>query len=259
MGNRIQIVLSLFIFGVFGSCQKYSEYKETSQGGVTIIPEGIKIKDIKAVRWKVGPKYKKEVSKGIKFHFTLPLLKKEHLENLIKRDVDSWIVKVDRERVASSKNLDYFTIPLVVAQKLIIGKSSFKPMKSGRINIFYASSFVSSDDSAFICPKLGHRKVIKELDIKREKSLERNINVSIVNESSLKIKSRYLGYEPEKINGGRSLQGTYVIDIAFYSEKKQKLMSNWFRIDEKIVIGTEKEIVLEGCPHYDRELPFGGN
>ena len=259
MSNCVQTLLLFVVFGAFFGCQKYSEYRETPQGGVIITPEGIQIKDVKIIRWKVGKSRKKEISKGIKFHFTLPLVKKEYLENLLKIDIDSWIVKVARERIITSENLDYFTIPLLVPQKRVFGKSGLKPMKSGRINIFYASSFVSPEDFSYVCPKLGHRKIIRELDVKQTKSIERHIAVSIINESSLRIKSRYMGYESEKINGGKSLQGDYFIELALYSQKKQKIMSNWFRIDEKIVIGTEKEIALEGCPHYDGSSPFGVN
>ena len=255
MSKCIQFIVYLC---VLVGCQKYSEYRETPQGGIVITPQGIEVKDLKVVRWKVGRDFKKEVSKGIKFHFTLPMLEKEHFKTLLRKGVDSWIVKVDREKVISSENLDHFTIPLVVVQKRIIGKNDFKPMRSGRINIFYASSFVSSDKSTLVCPALGHRKVIKELDIERGRKFEQNISVSIVNESSMRFKSEYLGYEPEKINGGKSLEGTYIIELALYSKKKQRLMSNWFRINEKIVIGTEKEIVLKGCPLYNRSVPFGG-
>ena len=254
--NFIRIIIVLFL--LFG-CQKYSEYKELPQGGFLLTPRGISIKDIKVIRWKVGKGYKKEVSKGIKFHFTLPLLKKEYVEKLTATGINSWIVRVSRVRTISSEKLDYFTIPLLVAQKKVFGKSGFKAMRSGRVNIFYASSFVSSNDSNIVCPRLGHRKIIQEIDVKREKSRSQHIHVSIVNESSLRVKSHYLGYEPEKINGGMSLQGTYVIELALYDQKKQKLMSNWFRINEKIVIGMEKEVSLKGCSLYERAVPFGEN
>ena len=152
-------------------CQKYSEYKKTPQGGVLITPHGIKIKDLKIIRWKVGYKYRDEVSKGIKFHLLLPLIKKEYLHRLVKMGVDSWVIKISRNRIISTETLDYFTIPLLIPQKQIMGSSSFKPMRSGRVNIFYASSFINLDKSSSACPKLGHRKIITKLDIKHKKSL----------------------------------------------------------------------------------------
>ena len=261
-GNKNMRTITILFFlvsGMWTGCQEYSEYKKTPHQGIIITPHGVKIKNVKILGWKVGQNYKQEVSKGIKFHFILPSLKKEHLQNLTKMGIDSWAVKVTRKRIASSETLDYFTIPLVIPQKQFIGTDNFKPMKSGRVNIFYASSFISTDNSSGVCPKLGHRKIITELKIKREKSTTQHLHVSFINEASLKIKSRYIAYEPEKINAGSNLKGIYVIEFALYNKKKQKLMSNWFSLNEKIFIDMEKEIILKGCSFYDRTAPLGGN
>ena len=249
-------ILLFFAIIILGGCQRYSEYKKTPQGSIIITPHGIKIKDLKVIRWKVGRNYKNEVSKGIKFHFILPLLKKEYLQDLTTMDVDSWIVKISRKRIISSKHLDYFTIPLLIPQKQIMGSRDFKPMRSGRVNIFYASSFVRLDNSTSACPRLGHRKVIPKIKIKKQKSLDKSLYVSFVNESSLRVTSQYTGYEPEKINGGMSLHGTYIIELALYSAKHKKLRSNWFLVNEAIVIDTEKEVNLLGCSFYDRTAPL---
>ena len=242
--------------GTMGGCQKYSEYKKTPQGSIIITPHGIKVKDLKIIRWKVGRNYKDEVSKGIKFNFILPLIKKEYLQELTTMDVDSWVVKISRKRIISSTLLDHFTIPLLVPQKQIMGSSGFKPMRSGRVNIFYASAFIKLDSSLSACPKLGHRKIIPKIKIKPQKNLEKYLHVSFVNESSLKITSQYTGYEPEKINGGRNLHGTYIIELALYSKKHKKLRSNWFKVNEAIVIDTEKEVNLKGCSFYDKTNPL---
>ena len=250
------ILLLSFVAGVLGGCQRYSEYKTTSQGSVLIVPKNVRIKDVNVIGWKVGKNYKNEISKGINFHVILPSIQKKYIDNLMKMDIDSWIVKVIRKRTTSSETLDYFTIPLRIPQRKIMGTDGYKTMKSGRINIYYASSFVSLDKSTSACPKLGHRKMITKLDIERESSPEQSIHISFVNESALKIQSQYIGYEPEKINGGMSLEGIYVIELSLYSQKKQKLMGNWFRINEKIVISQEKEVALKGCSFYDRIIPL---
>ena len=246
MINRVLLCFSLIT--LWSGCQQYSEYKKTPNGGVLITPVGMKFKDIKVIPWKVGRHRNTEISKGFKFHFMLPLLKKEYLESMTKMGIDTWIVKVKRERVASREKLDSFTLPLVIYPKKILGKGGIRPMRSGRINIFYASSFIDLDESSTnMCPKLGHNKRIDSFAKKREKSLNEHIHISAVNESPYLIRTEYVGYDPEKINGGKSLEGTYVIEIALYSKKDKKIMSNWFRMDEQIIIDGEKGVVVEGC------------
>ena len=233
---------------VLGGCQKYSEYRKTPSGGVLITPVGIKLKDIKVINWKVGRNRKTEISRGIKFHFTLPLIKKDYLERLTQMNIDTWIVKIKRERVSSQQTLDSFALPLVLYPKKVLGKGGIRPMRSGRINIFYASSFVESDESgSLLCPKLGHNKRVDSVKTKREKSLDQYIHISAANESSLSIRTEHVGYDPEKINGGMSLEGTYIIELALYNKKERKLVSNWFRIDEKIVVDGESGVVVQGC------------
>ena len=242
--------LILSLLGYLSSCKKYSEYR-TSFGSISIIPKNVKIKKAKIIPWSVGPLKKQKISKGISFQIRLPLLRHKHFTDLIKKDIDSWVLRVNRERISAvtMKHLEYISVPLAVRLKQRSYKT-FKQLKTGTLNVFYAAATISNRLKRLKCPGLNHRKMIdknKHIKIMPEYSIKKSIHVSAVYESPLELERHHFGYRPHTINGGNTLAGIYTFDLALYSSKEKKRMSNWFRLSNKVEITNEQEVFLKGC------------
>ena len=245
VGQFLLLIFSMLLLG----CLNYSGYRNHGND-IVITPKNIKIGDVRINHWgNKGLLKKGSISKGVSFYISLPIIKRMFVKQLIEKKIDHWIVKVRRDKIASSQHLEYFTVP--IAHNYKDDHFILTQTKSVKLHIVYAASIISTNLPNSNCPRLGHNKFINETKIKRGRFPVDTINVSVVNEKYLPIKSNSVGLRANFINGGKVLAGTYAFEFALYNSIDKKLMSNWYRVEDMLQIPLEKEVSTKGCPTFD--------
>ena len=228
-------------------CKEHSEYLARRKS-VTIHPKNVGIKKVSVLPWRVGPMKKQEVSKGITISVKLPMLETDDLIDMTEKiNVDSWIVRVRRERIATREQLQYLMIPFVRELERGIGKKILKQLPVGTVNIVYAAAAISSRLEGFRCPAFGHAKVIKEAELLKLRTPRRVVHASPADETRMDIKYEDFSYRPFSINGGNTLIGNYIFDMALFNSHENKRMSSWYQMDTQIRIQTEIATYVKGC------------
>ncbi len=244
----------LFIFFIFFlSCAKKSEL--IKNGDVVIIrPENTSIEDLKAIEWKVGKYAKQEISKGLSFRVYFPFLKTEDLLFLVKeRKIDSWIFKITKVDRKGKEVIGRYYIPLVYP-----GRSKnahrIKQIPFGVLKIYYAAASISSRLERSLCPVNGHNKLLKGFSVQKNFSVysRPDLVLSKVGQKSIVGKVETYSYNPSSMNGGASLLGDYILEMALANSKEKKIYSNYFSLKEKIEIKLEAEEMIEGCENYEQ-------
>ncbi|MCO4793966.1 MAG: hypothetical protein KC493_09650 [Bacteriovoracaceae bacterium] len=233
------------------SCQDYSEFKNID-GHITIVPAYSTIDDLKVVKWRVGPRRKQLISKGIEIKIRLPVLEKEHLNYLInKSEVNAWLVTVRRNNLVRASVMERTYIPLVVPGT---DKSKFsariRQMKNGYIRIYYADAAVSTRYASFPCPVFQHNKLIKKIEIEQLAAQNTPIILRPYNKDKVLSRVNEFNYRPEPINGDKSLEGRYSVEIALYNSKTKTILSNSYKFPQLAKVVREVEVPVTGCQNF---------
>jgi hypothetical protein len=235
-------VFLLLFFLIFSSCQKYSQFKEVD-GTITILPTVSKIEAINVVKWRVGPRRKQLVSKGIEIKIRFPVLSREHLDHLLeKSNVNAWLITVRKNNLVRSQVMERAYIPLVVpGTEKARYRARVRQMKNGYVTIFYADAAVSPRYANFACPAFRHNKLITEVALEE----------TVAQNSPIILSPFKKDYQPEPVNGEKSLEGRYTIEIALYNSKTKTILSNSYRLSQYAKVLKEKEVPITGCDNFE--------
>jgi hypothetical protein len=232
----MKLCLILFLF-VASSCDKRHEI--SLKNGIFVLKDvKTNIIEAKEVDWKVGKSRDENVSKGIRVKVKFPKLSEESIDRLRKKHkVDSYIFrfsKFDRGRFSElgafylrfeniSKNTNYISISL-----------------------FYQSASVSKAFRSFHCPAFKHRFKIVDYELQDRKTLDKE-DIYIRLTEYVRGQVSQIRFAPNILPGGLSLEGKYVIDMAFYSTKNKQRFSKWHKVGKTLNIKREKKIAVPSC------------
>ncbi|TNF30947.1 MAG: hypothetical protein EP319_03750 [Deltaproteobacteria bacterium] len=242
----------LILLFFLNSCQEYSQFNEVN-GTITILPTESKIEDIQIVKWRVGPRRKQLVSKGIEIRMKFPILSSESLEHLIeKSNVNAWLVTIRRNNLVREEVMERAFIPLVIpGTDKSRYKARIRQMKNGYVRVFYADAAVSHRFADFSCPAFKHNKLITSVQIEEIAPQNSPIILSPHRKDKILAKVNEFSYQPEPVNGEKSLEGRYSIEIALYNSKTKTVLSNSYRYAQYAVVENEKEVPITGCENFE--------
>ena len=175
-------------------CQKYSEFEKNAAGWIYITPQDFKIEKAEVVDWKVGPMFKETLSKGIRLYINFPLIKKQNMQELSeKRDINSWLVRINKESGGKKEILGQIYVPLTVPGNTGV---RVKQLKKGLVNIYYPAAAVSSRLENLKCPAFDHQLVIKELEVKSKAIPPGRLIISFAGKHFISGKVEEFSYNP---------------------------------------------------------------
>ncbi len=219
------------------SCTKYHELKKKS--GVYYLTDVYnEIQQAKNVEWEVGRKREATISKGIRLNTSISNLSDEAKSYLYKKyGIDSWIIRLSRERRGYAQGIGYFFINL---------SNMSRTSKDYTINLYYHAAAVSKRFRLFHCPAFKHRYDITSFDLEDRLGVEKgDIYIRPVKRFPGKVTP--LRFAPMIISGGRSLLGKYFIDMALYNTKTKLLYSEWVPVDKTLIIRQEVARSVASC------------
>jgi hypothetical protein len=249
--NNYQLHFKFIIFILIAAtqlgCQSYSTVEFDNKGGVTVKNPTAIFEDVEILEWKVGPLKRQRVSKGFRLGISFPLIKSDELIKIVDlRDVDSWIVRVNRGSNFGHVNLGSLYVPLKKPGKK--AELGLRPMIKGYVQVYYGAAALSKRFETSTCPGFHHRKVIEEANIRDTPNTSSSLIVlNDAQETASSERVHAFGYNPYPFNGGMDLKGNYFLEIAFYNSQKKIIKSSFIPYADFLEVGYEKEIAIKGC------------
>lgn len=244
-------MLRLLIIFLFISCTEYSGVKESISGTHIIDPEPLEIVSNENVTYNVGKENLTILSKGLQISFKLPLIDIDTLADLGKKyQFDSWLYEVVRKKNGRLRKLHTFYVPFVFKREVINHQA-----KEAGFYLMYSALYPAPYLEKQECPILGHNKFIDESEITESyvpKSF-RVIDLSPYNVKSYNGSPEKAHYSSNKVNAGSSLVGEYYIRIAFYSQRMNKVISNFIDYPNKVIVAKEDTRLIKGCNGFNYE------
>lgn len=242
---RIYFILSLFILI---SCDSRSPIK--SRKGIDFA-DGVKLElsKLNEVKWVVGKKREAEVSMGLNLKVSVPQIGDEGVEKLKQKyGIDRWVYKVTKYTRGSRNILGFFSYAL----KSISGVNDYV-----NINLYYHAASVSGDFRRFHCPAFNHRYRLADFDLVESKSERRN-QIYVRRKEQLNADISQVSFAPMIFSTGKSMEGTYQIEVAFFNSSDKRLYSAWYGADQNILVKNEALISVASCrgiKEEDNPLP----
>ena len=244
MLSRIIIFLSL---SLLFSCSDKPEIKSIDGIFEVKLPAAT-IGNIETKDWHVGERGKDIVSKGFRFQIKLPQFDHAELQEMLKAGfLDSLAVKLKRRTYSESKTLDTFILPL--GRQIPGTAASYIISQLREINLIINYSAASSNRlTNLMCPAMKHRFLLTDYEVNDPMS---KINHYVFGKKDAKsdFMSNIRAFNGAKhtINGGRSLIGSYYLEIAFYDSLKRKRVGNFLPSSELLKITGEERIQIPSC------------
>lgn len=248
--NKFFILISLVFASLFTiACEKKSQYS-VKDGIASILPLNAGAESVNVVPWTVGILGKKKVAKGIGVKISFPILEHDDILDLIEnRSINSWLVRVRRRYLGRTEVLGYLYVPLALPGS----KDSsvrIKQTKGGFFSIYYSAAAISSRFEKFDCPAFDHNLWIDEAVIFNEKSPDSMISTSPSEMEVISAKIEAFSYSPITLNGGSSLGGEYIIDLALFNYSTKRKYSNFLELDQKVRVAKEIPVSIDGCAGF---------
>lgn len=229
----------------------------TEKSGVTIRGEmsvvaavGHSIKDIDENIWKVGPLGKQRVSKGFRVEISLPVLSIGHMQDIYKKhNMDSWILKAKQRSSYRGQVIGYMYFPLLSPGQDKGSNLRVTQLKRGIFSINFSAAAVSTRLRTLPCPAFKHEFRIDKLNVVSEKPSGENIFISST--QAKRVVSKVERFTTRIIlNGGASLRGDYMFELAAYNSRTKMRLSNWINIAGRAVVGSEIKKSIKGCENF---------
>jgi len=235
---------------LFSSCEKKSQYS-VNNAIASITPLNVGAEDADVVPWTVGLLGKQKVAKGVKIKVKFPQLETDDIEDLVNnRGADSWLIRVRRRNMGRSEVLGFLYVPIVLPGTKESGQMRIKQTKGGFFSVYYAAAALSSRFEKFDCPAFDHDKWIEEIKIEKENGPGSVIATSPSEMETISARVEAFSYSPITLNGGRSLSGEYIIDLALYNQSEKRKMSNYLELEDRVIVSNEVSVPLEGCTGF---------
>ena len=234
------LVLAL---GQLAACDKAQVVETTN--GLVVEFDALGVQELREVSWRVGgEKVKQEVSKGFVASVELPALSKQALALLYqKRQIDAWIVRIDRESFRRGRQfIGHFMVPFRVQTR---ANNTVSSMAMARFRSYYAAASMSLRFQRFACPAFGHNLKLTSFTVNGPSAARETLVVQRKSKVVGRVESA--GFVPLDFNGGMSLKGNYLVSIALYNSAAKMLMSEYLPIREVISITGEQPVAVKGC------------
>lgn len=227
------------------ACSNHAKFDAKKK---TIIIESLSLEKGEEIKWNFGLGKDRVLSKGFIIQGQLPSLTSDSVNWLHnKKGADSWLIKISREKVAPS-SLGYLYIPLV--SKGTRGGPVPSKINKFIAKIYYSAAAPSKRFENFKCPAFNHKKKIKSIGILKDDGLKRK-KWFVRQGNTLSSRVRRFNFSPVIFNGGSSLRGSYVYDVALYDSKRKTLLSSFVRASGILKVSREEEKSLSGCESFE--------
>lgn len=199
-------------------------------------------------KWYVGKIGRDVVSKGMRVQYRLPNFDQVELKELLKSGyLDSLLLRLKKRTYSESITLDTFYIPL--GRRRSDRENDFIVSQLREINLQLTYAAASVDRLArLMCPALKHRLLIDDYDT--GSPMAKSANYIIDKDSGYSdFMSKIRQFEGSRhlINAGKSMIGTYYLEMAFYDSIKHKRVGNFLPASEVFKIANEELIDIPFC------------
>lgn len=238
----------IFFFVLIFSCSK--QMQVTENGSSTVLKtSNLGINDVRRVPWKVGPNRRQRVDRGVQIEVDLPTISPEALELLHrKHGIDSWYVEIVRRGMEGEKTLQVYSLPLLSTGSK--GKLSGRQISRFIIHVHYAASALSMRFARATCPQINHRLIVDQANVIGSKTSSQTLVASDINAKPINKEVEKVKLTPQKVNGGNSLMGEYLIFLGMMDSKTSRLMTGVIQSGESVDIRREKTNPISGCENY---------
>ncbi|OFZ25759.1 MAG: hypothetical protein A2381_03310 [Bdellovibrionales bacterium RIFOXYB1_FULL_37_110] len=228
------------------SCKDYSTILVEKNGAnITIV--NAEIDSAQVIRWKVGSLFKYTVSKGVLVKLELPQLRAEDIQTLMDNyEIDSWIVRVSKDFSGRRHVLGEIFMPL---QSSALSRMSSN--SAAFFAVYYSAAAPSPRFENFQCPAFNHRKLIGDVDIEDNGIGWQTLAVGHNEQGSRESQLQQFSLDPITLNGGSSLFGTYIVELATFSHRTRTQKSSYIEYPQKVVVSEENEVTVGGCENSD--------
>jgi hypothetical protein len=221
----------------------------TKQGDtfkIKVVPAEVLNLDHK--KWYVGKIGRDIVSKGMRVQYRLPQFDQVELKELLKAGYfDSVLLRLKKRTYAESITLDTFYIPF--GRRRSDRENDFIISQLRDINLHLTYSASSVDRLArLMCPALKHRFLIDDYGIDSPLVKEANYIISKGSGyTDFMSKIRQFSGGKHKINAGKSMIGTFYLEMAFYDSVKRKRFGNFLPASEVFKVADEERVEIPFC------------
>ncbi len=237
----------LFILFVLIGCSKKATLSKDKFNNYLISSNEVFVSDVAIEKWRVGPLRRQKLSKGIRIGVTFPQLDMGDLETLVREtNVDSYILRLKRRGVVGGRVIGHLYVPFLIRKGKTSSSLRSKQMTKGFFFVYYSAAALSARFENMSCPAFNHRYLIKEVELDKHRNQMITFNVS--KSSVEKVIARVNPFDYKTVfNGGPSLVGDYVIEMAFFNYEKKERKSSWIELPERVTVQNEFEQVVKGC------------
>ena len=233
-------------------CRNESEFVE--QGGRLLLKNvEMKVSNLSDTDWQVGrPRRRTSLTQSVVFTVDLPYLTEDARDLLYKKyEMDGWILRLTHRRENQEIVLGEVYAPMAGTKHTRQREVEINQTKSISLKIFYAAAYISERFRSFDCPAFLHDRRVDDISIEGDFS-PFDLEVSY----PVTYSSRPLLAEltPSAFNAGNSITGEYTIEAALYSLKNKTIATKWVPLKEKVVIGSEERVKVNGCAGIRPEL-----
>jgi hypothetical protein len=234
---------------LFISCSENTKV-QINPGSVRVMPESMGVTALENISWRVGPLRRQEVSKGVRVEFTMPYLPSDAMETIIERyEVDSWLIRLRRKGLMKNNVLVMAYMPLFAREYPRGRNLRIRQSKKLTFRVHYHAAAVSTRFSNFMCPAFEHDLKLNDISVKNNSERMGTAVVSGVGKNRVLGKVEKFDYNLT-VNGGSTLQGEYIVEMAFYNSEKKNRHSNWMTLADTGVVGRESSVRLKGCENF---------
>ena len=235
----------LLIFTLVFSSSCMNETELALKNGIHYVPNvSTEIERAYIVPWKVGLKREAEVSMGVRFFSTIPMLSDDAEDTLInKYGIDSWVIRFTRVRRNKHFRMRYFFIKF---------KNITRNTKNISVSLFYQAAAVSKKFRFFHCPAFDHRYEVRSFQLE-ERSGRKSSDIFVRSIEKLNAKVTRFKFSPMVLPAGRSLKGDYYVDYALFDSQRKQRYSNWHAVDKVLSIQQELSKIVASCAGIKEE------
>lgn len=246
------LILTLVLLS---SCAPKIRYAKGKEGEVFISPDPIELKEYKEIKWKVGPRLKQRVSKGVFVRFTLPIFESEDLRDLIfKNGVDSWLIHIRKKDLGSSKIIKRVFLPFI--QQGVGGTSTSKQYVNQHRSINFSLLYTSASQPRWSkrpCPPFDHNARIEKMSVERSPRADRVLILNNPNKLNFIDDVLPYSFKNQYVDAGKVMIGEYSLEIALYSSTKKKRRTEFFTLGDRLKISNESNRLISGCENYNHD------
>jgi hypothetical protein len=242
------VVLSALL--LLSSCFNDLDIKKGRYGAITMEAD-LHLDSVKVVDWSVGKGFHQSLSKGFVVRLDIPTMSKSDTLMLHKNfGVDSWLIRVRRKGDYGRGGVEgYYYVPLVRIDA--VRGLKVQSISSSSFKVYYASASMSQRFENFFCPAFNHRFYINEVELKDDSS-SRKQSFNVFKADIYQVQGKVEPYNMTsfKLNGGNSLVGRYLVELALYDTVEKRRKSNYLPFQELIEVIDERRKEVKGCGSF---------